>query len=461
MSLFSGNSLLRARIQDLRILVKLGIPMIVSQLSGMLMGFTDTLLCGRYSALDLAATALATSFYLLVSIGAVGLLIALVPVVSSLNGAGRQKEIPGASWQGIYYSLIIAAAGLILLLLCQPLLGMMDITPELKAKSSAYLWAVTAGFPGYVLFVCLEAFSEGLKMTKPPMYISFAAVFLNAVLDYVLIFGAGPFPELGALGAGIATAAVSWSMAAGMAVYIRVSKALRPLSFFAERAPGISAASFRTMFHIGLPTSGAMVAELLIYSIAAIILAPLGEKVLSANQIVFNFISLVFMIPLGLAKALTVMVSFAIGERNLPEARRCTTSAQLLSFVLSAAVSAVIFAAPEAIAAIYTDDEAVITLLMPALLVAAVQPFPDFQQITAQGALRGYRETRSIFFVTLISYWIVGLPLGYALSMTDLIVPKMGMIGFWIGFLAGIFTASALYFLTLFLRVFRMKSVRI
>ena len=204
-----------------------------------------------------------------------------------------------------------------------------------------------------------------------------------------------------------------------------------------------------------------VVAELLIYSIAAIILAPLGEKVLSANQIVFNFISLVFMIPLGLAKALTVMVSFAIGERNLPEARRCTTSAQLLSFVLSAAVSAIIFAAPEAIAAIYTDDEAVIALLMPALLVAAVQPFPDFQQITAQGALRGYRETKSIFFVTLISYWIVGLPLGYALSMTDLIVPKMGMIGFWIGFLAGIFTASALYFLTLFLRVFRMKSVKI
>lgn len=217
MSLFSGNSLLRARVQDLRILIRLGVPMIVSQLSGMLMGFTDTLLCGRYSALDLAATALATSYYLVIAMGAVGLIIALVPVVSSLNGAERHSEIPGASWQGIYYALIIAGGGLILLALCQPLIGMMDITPALREKSSAYLWAVTAGFPGYVLFVSLEAFSEGLKMTKPPMYISFAAVFLNAILDYALIFGPGPFPELGALGAGIATAAVSWSMAAGMA----------------------------------------------------------------------------------------------------------------------------------------------------------------------------------------------------------------------------------------------------
>ena len=461
MSLFSGNSLLRARVQDLRILIKLGLPMIISQLAGTLMGFTDTLLCGRCSALDLAATALATSYYLVIAMGAVGLIIALVPVVSSLNGAERHSEIPGASWQGIYYALIIAGGGLILLALCQPLIGMMDITPALRDKSSAYLWAVTAGFPGYVLFVSLEAFSEGLKMTKPPMYISFAAVFLNAVLDYALIFGPGPFPELGALGAGIATAAVSWSMAAGMALYIRFSKALRPLSFYAESAPKLSGPSFRTMFRIGLPTSGAMVAELLIYSLAAIILAPLGEKVLSANQIVFNFISLIFMIPLGLAKALTVMVSFAAGEGNLPEARRCTTSAQMLGFILSAIASAFIFTAHDLIASAYTDDAEVIAILMPALFIADVQQFPDFQQIMAQGALRGYRETKAIFFVTLISYWIVGLPLGYALSMTDLIVPGMGMIGFWIGFFAGILTAAVLYFLTLFLKVFRMKSVKI
>ena len=209
-----------------------------------------------------------------------------------------------------------------------------------------------------------------------------------------------------------------------------------------KRAYGIDVNEIKHILKVGVPIALSLLFEVSLFSVVAILLAPLGADIVASHQIAINFSGLVFMVPLSFAMALTIKVGYCVGQQEYQQAKNICKDAVIfgLMIVVVTAVATIIFRTQ--IAEIYTTEAPVIELAASLMFLAALFQFSDAIQVISAGALRGYKDTTSILIITFISYWFVGLTLGVVLAMTDLLVPKMGASGFWIGFISGLTVAA-------------------
>lgn len=193
---------------------------------------------------------------------------------------------------------------------------------------------------------------------------------------------------------------------------------------------------------LGLPIALALFFEVTLFAVVALLVSPLGIIDVAGHQIALNFSSLMFVLPLSLGAAVTIRVGFRLGQGSTLDARTSswTGIGVGVCFATLTALFTIVMRKP--IALLYNDNPEVVTLASQLMLLAAIYQISDSIQVIGSGVLRGYKDTRSIFFITFIAYWVLGLPCGYVLALTDMIAPRMGPAGFWMGFIIGLTSAA-------------------
>lgn len=425
-------------------LLKLAYPILIAQLIQNLMGFADTVMAGRVSATDMAAVAVASSVWLPLILTIYGLVMALTTIVAQFAGGNKFDQVAKATFQTAWVALTLGLSLIALFYLVTPYLyDRVGLAPELKILMFDYLGFVVWGGPGFCLYLVLRNYSEGLSHTKPTMIISIIGLLINIPANYIFIYGEFGMPALGGAGCGIATALVYWVMFFSMLIYTYFAKALKHASLF-EKFYWPQWEEIKVILNVGVPIALSLLFEVSLFAAVAIILAPFGAEVVASHQIAINFSGLVFMVPLSLAMAVTIKVGFSVGHNEFAQAKELCKYSIILGLLIACVTAAITLYFSHDIAMIYTNDSKVIELAASLMFLAAMFQFSDAIQVISAGALRGYKDTKAILYITFISYWLVGLSIGLILGITDWIVPQMGPFGFWIGFIFGLTTAALL-----------------
>ena len=428
---------------EIRALLALATPIIIAQLAHTSMGFVDAVMAGRVSARDLAAVALGNSLWVPVFLLMNGTLLATTAKVAQRYGAGKQEEIGPLVRQALWLALAVGLACATLLWNAEPLLRLMGVDAELSGMSMGYLRGIACGFPAVALYHVLRCCSDGIGHTRPSMFIGIGGLLLNIPLNYILIYGHFGFPAMGGVGCGWASGAVMWCMLLGMLWWVNHAPYYQASQLF-KHFEWPQWTVIRRLLSIGVPIGVAIFAESSIFSVIALLIGGLGATVVAGHQIALNFSSMIFMIPYSLAMAATVRVGQSLG-RGTPRDARFSAGVAMGTALAYACVSAtLVLLLREQIAGIYSPDPTVIAMAATLLVYSALFQFSDAVQVTAAGALRGYQDTRATMLITLFAYWGIGLPVGYALGLSDWLGQPSGPSGLWQGLVVGLTCAAVL-----------------
>lgn len=429
--------------RETRHLLKLTIPVLLASVAQTSMGFIDTVMAGGVSASDMAAVSVASSIWLPSILFGIGLLVALIPIVAQLNGSGKKERIPFEVQHGFYLALLVSVPIMLLLYNASFLIDYMGIEQSLAVKTNGYMFAVMFAVPAFLMFQTLKSFSEGVSFTVPSMVIGFVGLAANIPLNWIFVYGKFGAPALGGVGCGVATAIVYWLMFFSMLIFVRCNARLKNFNLFQTwHKPDTQAIS--RLFKMGFPIAASMFFEISLFAVVALMIAPLGSVMVASHQVAMNFSSLVFMLPMSLGAAVSIRVGHQLGQEDLLGAKvssYCGLACALLIAITTATLTVVF---REQIIAIYTDNAEVIIIASQLLLLAAIYQCTDAIQIVAAGALRGYKDMRAIFVRTFIAYWVIGLPMGYTLGMTNWVTEPMGPHGFWIGTIFGLSSSAVM-----------------
>ena len=421
--------------------MRLAAPLVLGQLSTIGMNVIDTMLAGHLSARTLSAVAVGTSVWSLVIVSAIGVMLALPPSVAQLAGAGEHERIGRLFRQALWLALMLGIALLIAVRHATPLLNAIGIDEALIGDTQKFLRAISWGAPALTGYFALRGLSEGLALTRPTMYFGFFGLVALGPIGYFFMYGAFGFVGLGAQGSGIATAVVLWLQFFAFAVYIALRRRYVPYAPFARWDPP-RVREIVDLLRLGVPMGIAVLMEAGLFVAAALLIGSLGADVVAGHQIAINVASVAFMLPLGVAMATTVRVGLAVGRGDSSGVRYAGfvgIGTSLITQTLSCAMMALL---PRAIASLYTDDANVAAYAAQLLLLAAAFQFSDGIQVTANGALRGLKDTTIPMIITTVAYWGIGMPLGWWLTFRA----GFGARGMWIGLIAGLSVAALLLF---------------
>ncbi|WP_029934757.1 MATE family efflux transporter [Thiomicrospira pelophila] len=428
---------------EIKQLIRLALPIFTAQLALTSLGVVDTIMSGWVGVADLAAIGLGSSVLLPVFIFTTGILLAMTPMTARYLGQNKVEQIGYNLAQGLWLALPLGIASMLVLMNPQALLNLLNLTPEVFSLTEDYLFWAAFGLPGIALFQVYRFFWEGLGITLPTLTLSLGALFLNIPLNALFIYGYGPIEGMGAVGCGVATAIVMWSMLIGGWVYVRFSAKTQAYRAKTRVWPNWLT-GFKPILLLGLPMAFALLFEVGMFSFIVLFIAPLGTSVIGAHQVAMSFTSLLFMLPLSLAMAMTVRVGLAYGQENR-DALLCSiyTGAGLaLLFGIILSLSTLSFR--ENIVALYTSHTDVVQIALILFLFAASYQVFDAIQVAMAGALRGLHDTQVTMWVTLMSYWGIGLGGGYILAFFNPFGATMGVFGFWLGIVCGLAMAAIL-----------------
>ncbi|USD61396.1 MATE family efflux transporter [Vibrio sp. SCSIO 43140] len=428
-------------------LMHLSVPIILTQLATQAMGFVDTTMAGQVSAADLAAIALGASLWIPVLLLLRGVIMALTPVVAFHRGARDFDSISVDFFQMVWLALTSSALLIAYLVSAKPILEWIGVASEIIPIASDYAYALAFGVPGIALFYTLNGFCEGMNNTKAPMIISVIGLLVNIPVNYVLIYGKFGFPELGAVGCGWATSLVYWLMSGLLYSYIKGHHHYKTIIRFNDIKPRVKA--IFNLLKLGLPIGMNIAVCGSIFAVIALLIGRIGAENVAAAQIALNISSMTYVIPMSISFGITIRVGHALGAKDELGAIERSKIGILVAALLSLCSVAMFLLFPDWIIRLYTTDPAVSATAATLLVFTAMYQFSDALQTSANGALRGYKDTKVPMILAIASYWGLALPLGVVLGLTDHIVPAMGEKGFWVGILTGLTVAAALMLLRL------------
>lgn len=434
---------------ELKLLIKLSAPLLFTQLGVCAIGFIDSTMAGHYSKSALASIAVGSSIFFPFTMALNGVMMAVTPIIAQLKGGGREKEsgavVKEALWIGFFFAVFLT----ILVNNVDFLLKTMDLQPGIFITIKKYLFGISIGLPAMAFYSVLRSFVEGLGKTKPQMVIAFITVAFNFAANGILIHGKYGFPELGGAGCGWASGLTFWVFLFCIILYICFDKECRKIDIVSS----FSLPSLRGMGEIiklGLPIGGTIFMECSIFACITLFIGALGSIIVAGHQITLNYSSLVFAIPLSIGMAVTIRVGHQIGAKEARGARlSCFTGIGLAVFCALLTLCFTRFC-PFIITSFYTKDKEVIDVSVSLLKIACLYQISDAIMIISQSALRGYKDTFVTFLLTFTAYWVITLPVGYIIGMTDLIVPALGAKGFWISLIIGLSTSGFFLFIRLF-----------
>lgn len=451
----SGNKLTPQWINwnELRRLLSLMIPLYIANLMHIGMGVIDTIVAGEAGPTELAAVALGTSVTapIMVAVGAV--LTIVGPMISRLRGAACEQKV------GLLLNNAKVLAGLLMVVEIVALYVGSAIFPwvtsdaALATKAAHYVYFMMLGVPASVLLRALQGHFEGYGQTRPAMVMALGGLILNVPMDYVLVLGYGGIPKLGGAGCGLATAIIHWMIAGGMVCLMFATRQHRKHAkqMFAWRRPEF--ALCRRIFVLGLPIGVASLCELGFFCVVMLIIAPLGELMVSAQQVAINVSGVIYMLPLSLGIAASIRAAYHVGARRKSAFDAMVRTVCVMTFVLVLGVMSLSIIFRRDIVALYTESTVVCEMAQLLILYCAFYQIPDATQALFSGLLRGCHDTHVITLINLGCYWLVGFPLAYVLVRTSWLGTAMGPAGAWVSFIVALTLAAILF-------VWRFKHTR-
>ncbi len=439
----------RTLLSEVKKTAHLAWPVILGQLAIVGMNLVDTILAGRISSQILAEVAIGSAVWGAALLWIIGTMMAVSPAVSSLRGRKGEDQLADTLTQALYLGVLVLLMVLIFAPLAPLLMRAMKVDPTLIPGATAFLQGILWGAPALTWYICLQKFCEGMGRTKPGLYFSVAGLLLLIPLCYSLLNGHFGMPRLLAKGAGLATAIVMWVNAIVITIYVRRQfKAQGVLRRFSP--PDFK--HIRALAAIGVPIAVTILMEAGLFYAVLLLMSRFGKDWVAAHSVAINVASIAFMLPLGLANAVTVRAGFAHGRGDVAGVRLAGVSGICLCLATQgiSALIMLLFALP--IANLYLPHEPAVALVAAKLLfLAAIFQFPDGVQAISNGALRGLHDTRWPMVLTTIAYWGLGFPLAHQLAFGT----KFGPTGLWYGFILGLSAASVL----LTVRFFRLTRV--
>ena len=429
----------RELLKEARLLLALALPMMLAQAASVGVGVVDTVMAGRAGKDDLTAVALGSSVFSMLYITLMGVMTALNPMVAQLFGSGRDAQTGETGRQGLWFGLFLGLAGTVLLLaLLLPLKNYLDMPGRVEEMFGGYLFYTALGMPAAMLHRALYAYASGLNRPKPAMWVGWAALLLNIPLNYLFVYGKLGLPKMGGAGCGAATAVVFWFSAAALGVYIAKERGFRRFGL-AARFSRPDWAQLRQMWQLGWPIGFSYFLEASLFALIVWLVARFGQDYVSAQQIVISISGVVYMVPQAVGAAATVRVGHALGQRRYGLARYVSGVSLLAGWLLAACTCAFLLAFRLPLAALYTDDAAVLHIGAAVLVFAAVFQLFDFTQCIASYALRGYKITRAPMLIHAAAFWGLGLLPGCLLAYPL----GMGIYGFWTALVFSLAAAAA------------------
>nr|WP_315463533.1 MATE family efflux transporter [uncultured Rhodoferax sp.] len=445
---------------ELSALWALAWPILIGQLANVGMSVVDVAMAGHASAHDLAGISLGVSVWNIVIITLMGLMMSVAPLVAHHIGAQEYSKVPQLVRQGLWKALGVGVVALVLTQLSTLVFNHMDIEPHVHEVATGFVQIVSFGLPAFACYRVLYGYSASLNQTKPLMLLSVAALLLNVLVNWLLVFGVGPFPRLGGLGCAWATLVCVWFNLLGLLLWMRLAPAYRSTWPFAQWE-GPHPGKLAALWKLGFPIGVTYFAETSAFGLVALLIAGFGSREVAAHQIALNFASLVFMVPMSLGIALLTRVGQSLGAGD-PVAARFRAWVGVKAGLGCGLVSAVAMAAgAHQIAWAYTNDAGVAALAAQLLFLAAVFQLSDSAQVVISSAIRGYKVTRSPMVIHLTAFWGFSLPLGCVLGLAPQWLPwrpaqAMGAQGFWIALVVGL-TVAAFGLMLLLQRVTRAR----
>jgi len=437
-----------------RDLVRLAWPVYIAQMAIMANGVADTVMAGHYGTVDLAAVGIGASIYVTLFVTLMGVLFALTPMVAQLHGAGRYADIGEEVRQSAWLALGLAAISIALVTHPAPLLVLSGLTPEVEAKTRAYLGAMAWAAPATLLFRVFQGFATAISRPRVVMVLNLAGLALKIPLNWLLIYGKLGFPELGGAGCAVATAASAWLTCIAAWWWCRAEREYARYGVFARWSwPRLAAQ--RALLALGIPIGAVFFVDVTAFTFMALFIARFGALYSGAHQIAANLTALAFMLPLAIGNAGAVLVGQAIGAGKPARARATGMAAIGVSLGTGLAMGAVIFLAAGPIVRLYTVDPDVARLAAGLLAFVAVYHVFDAVQAAAVQVLRGYKRAAVPMVIYGVALWGVALGGGYALGIGGVgVAAPLAATGFWLAAVIGM-TLTAVLVSVYFERVSR------
>ena len=413
----------------------------MGQMSTIVMGFADTLMVGHYGTNELAAAGFVNNIVALLIIGGMGFSYGLTPVVGALLGEGRVQAIAGKLKNGLF---ACSGVGLLMMLLAGLLLAILPwlgLPQELLPLVRPYLLMLLLSMLPLMVFNAYKQFSDGIQDTSMPMWIILASNVLNVIGNWLLIFGHCGFPELGLLGAGIATLISRLIQLVLMASVFHLTRRYDQYRLDFPKSK-INKTDQMELHRIGWPVALQLGMEAASFSFSAIYVAWLGATALAAHQIMLTVSQLFFMLYYGMSAAVAVQVSFYRGAGELEETRNVAAAGLHLCWLIALLEGIPLFLLRDKVGLLFTNNADVVALVAMITIPFLIFQVGDALQSTYANALRGMARVKAMIWIAFVAYIVISLPLGYIFGF----VCSWGLVGIWMAFPFGLTTAGLLYY---------------
>jgi MATE family multidrug resistance protein len=430
----------------------LALPVCFGQLGHMMVGFVDTAMVGRIDGIGSKAQAamnVTNSIYMLVLVFGLGIGFGVTPLVAAADGARKPGRITELLRNGILVNLATGLLLFILLLFISPVLRYLKQDPSVVEIAIPFMNVMIFSLVPLSLFSAGKQFAEGLSDTRVAMLLSLGGNLLNVLFNYILIFGHWGFKPMGVMGACWGSFYARVFMAIAMILYIYCKPSFR-IYRDGFRMKGFSMKVIREILGNGIPVGLQWIFEVGAFSFAGLMVGTIGTTQQAAHQVALTIAACTYMFASGLSAAVSVRTGNEFGKKNFSEMRKAGLSGFLMVLIFMFSCALLFILCRHPLASLLSQDPAVIDVASGLLIIAAFFQLSDGIQVVGLGALRGMNDTKFPTILTLIAYWVIGLPSSYLLGLYF----HLGVTGIWYGFIIGL-SCSAIGLLWRFNRISR------
>ena len=425
-----------------RELLRLGVPIVIGQLGIIIVSFADTMMVGWYGTQELGAAGFVNNLFNLVIIFATGFSYGITPLVGARYGRGEKLEVGGLLRNALLVNGVVSLGLMLLMFLLYLNVGRMGQPEELLPLMRPYYIVLLLSLPFVMIFNAFKQFSDGITDTMTPMFILLMGNVINIVLNWLLIYGHWGLPELGLLGAGVATFTARATMVVVFALLFAWRKAYKAYreGFLASK---FNRAEILQLNRMGWPIGLQMGMESSSFSCVAIMVGWLGTTALAAHQIMITVSQLGFMLYYGMAAAVAVRVSNFYGRGEVESLRHSARSGFRIILTMAAVVSVALLLLRQTIGAIFTDNMEVVAMVSTIVIPFVIYQVGDGLQANYANALRGISDVKPLTLFAFLAYFVISLPAGYIFGF----VLDWGLVGVWFSFPLGLTSAGVMFYL--------------
>ena len=426
--------------EKLVLFLKIFFPILIYQFANYSASFVDTTMTGQYSTIDLAGVSMATSIWNPFFTFLTGIVSALVPIIGHHLGRGKKEEVASDFYQFIYLALGLSVVLLgLVLFLAPPVLKHIGLEAPVAAVAVRYLWFLSIGIIPLLLFSVVRSLLDSLGLTKLSMYLMLLLLPLNSGFNYLLIYGAFGVPELGGAGAGLGTSLAYWVLLGISVLVLFKQEKLRALHL--EKRIPLNMDKIKEGVRLGLPIGGTVFAEVAIFSVVGLIMAKFSSLIIASHQSAMNFSSLMYAFPMSISSAMAIVVSYEVGAKRFDDAKTYIGLGRWTALIFAAFTLSFLYIFRGNVASLYGNDPEFIDLTARFLTYSLFFQLADTFAAPLQGILRGYKDTVIPFYLGLVGYWGVAIPVAMLFdSLTD-----FGAYSYWIGLIISLIVSGVLY----------------